>query len=99
MNPPYQVVYSEVVRNSLKELHARAAQNGREQDVLSALQTIDRRLHSDPLVFGEPKYHYRALRLELRVGIEPPLVVHYTVHEELPLVFVKAFKALPRQGF
>jgi hypothetical protein len=99
MNGPYRVIYSEAVRPVLIELHARAALKGLEQNVLSAIRTIDNRLHADPLFFGEPKYHYRALKLELRVGIEPPLVVHYTVHDEQPLVFVKAISSLPGQGF
>jgi hypothetical protein len=67
--------------------------------VLAAMRTIDNHLRSDPRVFGEPKYHYRALKLELRVAIEPPLVVHFTVHDEQPLVFVKTLDALPGQGF
>src|SRR5262249_36463518 len=99
MNPPYRVIYSESVQTSLKNLSAKAAEKGLKQAVLSAIRTIDQRLHADPRLFGEPKYHHRALKLELRVGIEPPLVVHYTVHDEQPLVFVKTLQALPGQGF
>jgi hypothetical protein len=99
MSPAPRVVYSESVRNQLKALHARAVRQGRGADLLSALRRIDDRLHSDPRLFGEPKYHYRALKLTLRVGIDPPLVVHYTVHDEQPLVFVKAIRSLPGQGF
>src|SRR5262245_15932772 len=99
MSPPYRVIYSESVRKALKDLCARAARKGLEKNVLSARRMIDARLHSDPHLFGEPKYHYRALKLELRVAIEPPLVVHYTVYAEQPLVFVKAIQSLPGQGF
>jgi hypothetical protein len=69
------------------------------QSVLSALKRVDARLHVDPHIYGEPKYHYRALKLELRVAIEPPLVVRYTVHDQQALVFVKAVEPLPGQGF
>ncbi|HEV3255378.1 MAG TPA: hypothetical protein VG013_00730 [Gemmataceae bacterium] len=99
MNPPYRVIYSELVRNALKDLYARAAQKGLAAHVLSAVQTIDHRLRTDPRLFGEAKYRYRVLKLELRVAIEPPLVVHYTVHDEQALVFVKALQSLPGQGF
>jgi hypothetical protein len=99
MNSPYRVIYSESVRNALKDFHASAAQVGLGPNVISAMRRIDDRLRSDPHIFGEAKYRYRALKLELRVAIEPPLVVHYTVHEEQPLVFVKALQALPGQGF
>jgi hypothetical protein len=99
MNSSYQVVYPESVRNALKSIHANAAQKGLAQDVVSANRHIDNRLRSDPQVYGEAKYHYPALKLELRVAIEPPLVGHYTVHEEQSLVFVKSLRSLPGQGF
>jgi hypothetical protein len=99
MPPPFQVSYPEAVRNHLKRLHAKAAQKALEQSVLDAVRRIDHRLRSDANVFGEPKYHYRALKLQLRVAIEPPLVVHFMVHDEQPLVFVKSLRALPGQGF
>lgn len=99
MNSPYEVLYSEAVRNELKDLHARAVQKDRGPQVLAAARKIDERLHSNPTIFGEPKFHYQTLKLELRVGIEPPLVVHFTVHEERPLVIVKSLRSLPGQGF
>jgi hypothetical protein len=99
MNPAFRVVYSQSARTGLRDLHARAARKGLGQQLLAAIRAIDQRLGSDPHSFGEPKYRYRALKLQLRVAIEPPLVVHYTVHEEQPLVFVKALLALPGQGF
>ena len=55
MNSHYRVVYSESVRSALKDLCARAAQRGVEQNVLSALRLIDARLHAYPDIFGEPK--------------------------------------------
>jgi hypothetical protein len=99
MSPPHQVVYPERVRQALTDLHARAVSKGMGPSVLSAMRTIDHRLRSAPHLFGEAKFHYRTLKLQLRVAIEPPLVVHYTVHEEQPLVFVKALTSLPGQGF
>lgn len=63
-----------------------------------ALREIDRQLHAEPHTFGEPRNDYRALKLQLRVGIRPPLVVHFAVHEDEPLVIVKSVQALPGQG-
>jgi hypothetical protein len=99
MNLAFRVVYSESARTALRDLHARAVRRGLGQNVLAAIRTIDHSLCTDPHGFGEPKYRYRALKLQLRVAIVPPLVVHYTVHEEQPLVFVKALRSLPGQGF
>lgn len=96
MTPQYQVVYAESVRQTLNDLVPRVVQQGLAPTVLSALRTLDERLHEEPRLYGEPKYRFRALRLELRVAIEPPLVVHFTVHDEQPLVFVKSIQLLPR---
>ena len=41
MNPPYRVIYSESVRNTLQDLYARAAQQGLGQNVLTAIRTVD----------------------------------------------------------
>lgn len=96
--PPFQVVYPESVRVWLRE--ALAAVTGMEsrQELLLALQSLDARLRTDPFGFGEEKYQYHSLNLQLRVGIQFPWVVHFAVHGEQPLVFVKKLKLLPGNG-
>jgi hypothetical protein len=69
-----------------------------KQELLLALQSLDARLRTDPLGFGEEKFHYHGLELQLRIGIQFPWVVHFAVHDEQPLVFVKKPKLLPGNG-
>jgi hypothetical protein len=99
MSPPYRVVYPESVQAALRTLYARAAGQNRAHNFLNALRAIDNRLRLEARTFGEPKHRYQALKLELRVAIEPPLVVRYTVHDEEPVVFVKSVDILPGQPF
>jgi hypothetical protein len=77
----------------------RAHAVGQAGKLLAALRAIDTRLQQDPRSFGEPTYNYVHLKLVLHVAIYSPLVVHFTVHQELPQVYVKLIETLPRQGF
>jgi hypothetical protein len=95
----FRVSYSESVRIDLRAMVKRALEAGLGGVLRAALQAIDARLKQDPRSFGEPKYRYKNLKLVLHSAIYSPLVVHFTVHEELPLVFVESIQPLPRQGF
>jgi len=94
----FTVSYPETVRAGVKELAIRASDLGMLDSILAAVRAIDTRLKKDPRSFGEPKFRYQELKLVLYVAIQFPLVVHFTVHECLPVVFVKAIRALPGQG-
>ncbi len=96
--PAFTVSYPETVRMALREIATRAAEQGRTDQVLAAVRAIDARLKQDPRSFGEPKYRYEELKLVLHVAIQAPLVVHFTVHDELPIVFVRSLRPLPGQG-
>jgi hypothetical protein len=68
--------------------------HGSAAEFLSALRAIDERLATDPLTFGEPRFHLKELRLEVRIAIVAPLAVSYAVHEEHPLVLPKTLRLL-----
>jgi hypothetical protein len=100
MNPnrPWKVCYPERVRRKVAALVRRAVAVGLHQEVVQAVKSIDRMLHSRPESFGEEAYRLPALQLRARVGCQQPLFVRYTVHETLPLVFVVAIGPLYRSG-
>src|SRR5437763_14110779 len=97
--PRYHVSYSELVRNDLEQLAARATAAGHKATFLNALRDIDYRLHVFPQ-FGEP---LRDLHMEGEtdwIGIVPPLVVEYIIDEPRRMGFVMVpIKALPGEGF
>jgi hypothetical protein len=95
---PYRVVYSEHVRHELQELLARAKEQGLGPQVLAAASEIDRRLHIYPQ-FGQPLLDLSFVPGQLRIGVIPPLVVRYAIHEEQRLVIVATpLTLLPHSG-
>jgi hypothetical protein len=96
MNGTFRVVYSLAVQAALNELLRRAAEQDRKlgEDALAAVKTLDERLKADPMTFGEPRYQLHHLRLEVRIGVQPPLAVSFAVHATEPVVFVTGFRLL-----
>jgi hypothetical protein len=96
MNPaqPWQVSYPDVVRQALGQLHRRARERGLGRQVIEAAIQIDDDLHNRPDTFGEEVFRLRHLHLQVRVAFHRPLLVRFAVHEQLPLVFVRAIEAL-----
>jgi hypothetical protein len=71
--PVYQVKLSKKIIKVIKELHKQAAKQGQGQRYLASLEAV----------------RLPALRLLVYQAIVSPVVVHYGVHEEKPLVFLK----------
>jgi hypothetical protein len=92
--PVYQVKLSKKIVKAIKELHEQAATQGRGQRYLASLETIHHRLQKDPRNLGEPLYRLPALKLLVYQAIVSPVAVHYGVHEEKPLVFLKGVQLL-----
>jgi hypothetical protein len=95
----YRVIYSELTRKTLQELGEKAKQLGIGQEFLSAVKTIDSRLHSDPLDFGEFLYSLKDTDLEVRIGNHHFLFVRYGVDKKRALVYVAACIVLSGHGF
>ncbi len=95
----YRVSYSERVRISLREMAARAKAKGLEQQFLSAVVEIDRRLGIYPQ-FGEPIQDLPSLPGQIWVATVPPLVVQYAVDDQRRQVTVGVpLQPLPGSGF
>ena len=93
----YEVHSSGLIASRLKEIQKRAKAQGRGEAVLSAIRSMWHRLSLDPVEFGEPLYRLPALRLEVRHAAIDPLLVHFAVYEDKPLVFIKSVALLPEQ--
>ncbi len=77
---PYRVSYSELVRQELRDLLARASARGLGRDALTAVKEIDRRLRIYPQ-FGQPLQDLQQRPAQLWVGTVPSLVVRYVLDE------------------
>jgi hypothetical protein len=95
---PYRVVYSERVRNELKDLLREAAARGLGPATLDAVKALDARLRLYPQ-FGEPLLDLKTEGETLWTGTIPPLVVQYIIDDARRLVFgVVPIKPLPGSG-
>lgn len=95
----YTVVYSEQVRQQLKDLAERARQRGRGQDFLTAVKAIDANLRHNPVDFGDPHYDLPGAKLTVYARIFPPLLATYSVHQHKSVVFVRSFQPFPPDAF
>ncbi len=94
--PPklWEVHFSGEIARALRRLQRRAARQGRGRDALAALREIYDKLQHQPMHFGEPLYHLPAMRLQVRTASVKPLLVHFAVSEERPIVFLKQVNLL-----
>jgi len=95
----FQLVTPGTVLEALKQLLTKAAELGRDEEVIEAVNRIRQRLMHDPLGFGEPLYRLPNMKLEVRLGIVPPLAVQYAVHQEKPFIILKSITPLAGSGF
>jgi hypothetical protein len=90
---PYRVVYSEAVREVLREFAAAARNAGTIQEAVAAVRELDRRLHIYPH-FGDPLTDLAQEPGQVYLGTVPPLVARYAVYEERRLVIVTILRLL-----
>jgi hypothetical protein len=62
----------------------------------TAFRQIVERLQRDPTEAGEPSYRLPAVRMQVRRIVIRPLVIHFAVCEDRPLVFIKAANLLAK---
>lgn len=90
---PYQVVYSEAVRQRLGELSDAAIARGDGGAFAAAYRELDRLLRLYPQ-FGDPLIDLTAVPGVIYNGIVPPLSIRYGVYEDRRLVLVVAMPVL-----
>src|SRR5262245_7162605 len=88
VTPFYRVIYSDMVRGSLRGLGERARQRQMGAEFVASLQTIEGRLRVDPVTVGEPYQFLRHLRLSVRLVGTPFFYFRFAVDEERRLVYV-----------
>ncbi len=97
--PPYRVVYSELCRNGIRDLLARAQARGRLHEIAQTFRYINTRLEWIPLDFGQPLKDFVHLGIKEHIGVLAPLVIKYGVDEARHIVYVALpFRLLPKSG-
>jgi hypothetical protein len=91
---PYRIEISGIVRESILRLQRRASDAGKGEEFRAAMRfALDRIIHS-PLTAGEPQYRLSALKMQVRVVVRRPLVIHYGVCEDRAVVYIKVVQLL-----
>ena len=93
----YHVHCSGVIFRTFKQIQKQAKDEGRGEQVLSAMRRIWHQLSYYPNEFGEPLYGLPGLGLQVRHAAAGPLLIYFAVHERMPLVFIKEVALLPRK--
>ncbi|HEV2947167.1 MAG TPA: hypothetical protein VGX70_07310 [Gemmataceae bacterium] len=94
----FQVHCSGLLAERFKQIQKQAKEEGRGEEVLSATRRVLHQLSYDPVEFGEPLYRLPALQLSVRHAAIGPVVIHFAVHERMPLVFIKGVTLLPQKA-
>lgn len=90
----YYVDVSGELREQIKACYAEAVKHRRQQEYLTALKEINRRLALDPGTFGDPLYRLQLLKLQIRSAAIRPVFVEYGVSEEHPIVVLRRIKLM-----
>lgn len=85
----FQIHASEQIWLRLRELKIAAGKKGKGSAFMSALRAIHDRLQKDPTHVGKRLYSLAAMQMVVYDITIHPLIVHYAVHDQKPLVFIK----------
>jgi hypothetical protein len=90
----YTVHCAGAITKLLRKLQRQASRKGKGKAMSSAFERIVHQLEIEPWTAGEPVYNLPSLRMQIRNIAVPPLVVHFGVCEDWPMVFIQGVKSL-----
>jgi hypothetical protein len=91
----FRPVYTGLVRAEFQEWRRRARAAGLAASLGQALSTIDRRLSTDPLEWGEPSHDLSKANLTVCDAFHERILVPYAVDELHRIVYVTGVRLLP----
>jgi hypothetical protein len=91
----FRTVYVEQVRAQFTDWGRQAQAAGMLPAFLEALNTIDRRLRTDPLEWGEARNRLPHADLTVCCGFEARILIRYGVDPRRKIVYITACQLLP----
>ena len=95
MTAPYRVVVTGLARAQFRALASSSLYNLGQKELTRAMRQIGQRLAHSPRSIGDPLYHLRAAKLEVRGLSHASLDIAYAVHESEPLVIIRSVTSYP----
>jgi hypothetical protein len=95
---PYEIVFLGRQGALLRAYAERAAGRGLLKAYVSAIKSIQHRLATAPLEWGDPQNKLHELRLLLFHGMQSPLHVLYAVDKRRRIVYVQKIMPIPNRG-
>jgi hypothetical protein len=85
---PFNVSMSGALRQEVKKLAATASAMGIRAEFVSSIATIHKKHSTNPLDFGELRFHSGDKNFTCHIGAIQPVAVHFAVHAELEVVLI-----------
>lgn len=93
--PPFEVQMSDDLREHIAEFIRRATARGIGPAVRNAVVDVLTALRDNPRRAGDPLRHLRGMSSVLYRAYRDDLILHYTVHDRIPMVTVWRFEPGP----
>ena len=90
MAPSYRVVVTSLARAQLLALGKFSFYAAGRDEITQTLRLVSRELSRDPRSAGNPMYHLRVTKLEVRNLIHASLYIEYGVYEPESLVIIRS---------
>ncbi len=94
-SPPYQVSFSDLQLQQLRDFANCADAAGRRIEFASAISHIYKALQDDPIGFGDPNFNLKQMGLAICQRIYSMLRVGYGVDEKLRIVYIRTVDLYP----
>jgi hypothetical protein len=90
--PPFEVGMSQLLRDRIARLSDLAHARGIGPSFDAAIERISETLRMKPRESGDPLRHLRGMTSTLYRLVQDRLIVHYTIHDRIPMVTVWRFE-------
>ncbi len=93
-NREFRIDFTVQARIDLVSLLQRAVGRPAFVEIEAAYLRVQERLRTSARSIGDPLYHLRAMKMTVMSLTEPPLYIGFGVHDEEPVVVVRAIRMI-----
>jgi hypothetical protein len=91
----FQIEMSGVVKERILKLQEQASNEGRGEKFITTMESVIKKIEHHARSAGEPLYRLPALRMQIRLIAQYPLIIYYAASEDRPVVYIKTVVLTP----